>query len=1070
MPADHRREDHHDAHRPARRETEAGAARHEAPPPAVANLSMPTGLGERGNAASNVATIQRLQATYGNQATRALVQRLTVSRAPAPPVAAPAQEDAKLAALLDKLTKQNQELEQENAQLRAESAKISALSDHSRQLETEIHATLGEIQAATHPTAATTSDGPPAPVTPAATPAHPSTSHTVRHTAPAATPTVEPDAPAVAAAGAPSPTVARRLEMRRQIGDLNSEIARLQHAGGSQAQIADLRQKKAVLAHALLATAHEYKQFDSRWGGEQYGTNTIKGSGCGPTSLAIVLNYLNQEDPEHPKEIRPDETAGYALAAGARVPNVGTSGPTMIAHLDHKNWRQFHGERFHGEQISLSQAVTELGNGNPVIFSGHNIRGTRHDGKLSKPYGGHFMVLSGVNESGTVFNVLDPGRREATDIETITHAELAAHARGFYIVRRAGGHGTPGAQTADPATQTGGTPAGGHSGHSGHSGHTPAPAGSSQATPATTAGGGGRQISARGVRMIAQYEKFSAKLYNDDAGHCTIGYGTLVHRGPINGSEPDEFKRGISEARAMELLRQETTADAETINSHVRVPLNQDQFDALVVFTYNVGQNGFSTSTLVRVLNQGHYDQVPAQMERWNHAGGRVMRGLTTRRAEEAALFSQGTAALGHTPAAAPAPPGHTGGTPAPAGHTAGTHTAGTAPAPTGTPDTGGRQLSHNGVQLISSFEGFDAHLYNDSAGHCTIGYGTLVHRGPINGSEPAEFKRGITRERALELLLHETAGDTRTINSHVRVPLSQDQFDALVSFTYNVGTGGFTGSSLLRVLNAGHYDQVPAQMERWNHAGGRVSRGLTNRRAQEAALFRQGTAALGHTPAAAPAPAPAGHTGGTPAPAGHTGGTHTGGTHTGGTHPAPTGTTPSGASWVAHYPTSSSTDTLHEPFKGHVESFIQILRAAGATVSISATYRPPERAYLMHYAWQIAHGQIAYGHYPTTDPFGIGINWDHGSAAASQAAAQAMVDGYSMQHIAALQSRHTQGRAIDMTITNLPQTLTLPDGTTAHLGGGNGQTNSALWQVGAAHFSIHKLASDPPHWSDDGH
>ena len=404
----------------------------------------------------------------------------------------------------------------------------------------------------------------------------------------------------------------------------------------------------------------------------------------------------------------------------------------------------------------------------------------------------------------------------------------------------------------------------------------------------------------------------------------------------------------------------------------------------------------------------------------------------------------------------------------------------------TGTPNTGGRQLSHSGVQLIASFEGFDPHLYNDSAGHCTIGYGTLVHLGPINGSESAEFKHGITRERALQLLLHETAQDARSINSHVHVALDQAQFDALVSFAYNVGLGqnGFAGSTLLRVLNAGHYDQVPAQMMRWNHAGGKVSQGLTNRRTAEAALFRRGTAAQGHTapaptaPVPTPVPTPPGSsvTGGALAPpehsAGHSGGTHTGttGTHSGGTHIGTHSRQLSGASWVAHYPTSRSTDTLHEPFKGHVESFIHTLRAAGAGVTISATYRPPERAYLMHYAWEIAHGHIAHGHYPTTDPFGIGINWDHGSAAASQAAAQAMVNGYGMAFTAALQSRHTLHRAIDMTITNLPASLTLPNGTHVHIGGGNGQTNQALWQVGAAHFSVHKLASDPPHWSDDGH
>lgn len=177
-----------------------------------------------------------------------------------------------------------------------------------------------------------------------------------------------------------------------------------------------------------------------------------------------------------------------------------------------------------------------------------------------------------------------------------------------------------------------------------------------------------------------------------------------------------------------------------------------------------------------------------------------------------------------------------------------------------------------------------------------------------------------------------------------------------------------------------------------------------------------------------------------------------------------------SGAHWVDKYPTSKTTDTLKDPFKTNVEAFIKMLQANGATVTIDATFRPPERAYLMHYAWKIARGQIKYGCYPTSDPYCIGIVWDHGSAEASRKAAQDMVRAYGMAHQAALKSRHTQGRAIDMTITGLPGTLTLPDESTVHIGDAKPEENEKLWALAKKHFSVHKLAKDPPHWSDDGH
>lgn len=152
-----------------------------------------------------------------------------------------------------------------------------------------------------------------------------------------------------------------------------------------------------------------------------------------------------------------------------------------------------------------------------------------------------------------------------------------------------------------------------------------------------------------------------------------------------------------------------------------------------------------------------------------------------------------------------------------------------------------GRRLSKKGAAFIAHFEGFRANLYNDPVGHCTIGCGHLVHHGPINGSEPQEFKRGITRERALELLQDDASTAADEIARSVKVRLSQPQVDALISFAFNVGNGAFRDSTLLKLLNQGDYDSVPAQLNRWTKASGKTLPGLVRRRKAEGQLFRAG-------------------------------------------------------------------------------------------------------------------------------------------------------------------------------------------------------------------------------------
>lgn len=138
-------------------------------------------------------------------------------------------------------------------------------------------------------------------------------------------------------------------------------------------------------------------------------------------------------------------------------------------------------------------------------------------------------------------------------------------------------------------------------------------------------------------------------------------------------------------------------------------------------------------------------------------------------------------------------------------------------------------KTGNKGIELIKHFEGCELEAYKCPAGVWTIGYGHIkgVHEG-----------MKITEHQAEEMLkseLHEYEG---YINDYVTVPLNQNQFDAMVSWVYNLGGGNLRASTLLKVLNAGDYDGVPAQMLRWNKAGGKVLEGLTRRRQAEADLF----------------------------------------------------------------------------------------------------------------------------------------------------------------------------------------------------------------------------------------
>ena len=138
-------------------------------------------------------------------------------------------------------------------------------------------------------------------------------------------------------------------------------------------------------------------------------------------------------------------------------------------------------------------------------------------------------------------------------------------------------------------------------------------------------------------------------------------------------------------------------------------------------------------------------------------------------------------------------------------------------------------QLSQRGIELITSFEGLRLQAYRDIVNVVTIGYGH---------TKTAQMGQIITKEQAINLLKQDVAGFEVAINRLVKVPLNQNQFDALVSLAFNIGSSALRDSTLLKKLNSGDYSAASAQFDVWNRAGGKVVSGLVRRRAAERQLF----------------------------------------------------------------------------------------------------------------------------------------------------------------------------------------------------------------------------------------
>lgn len=146
-------------------------------------------------------------------------------------------------------------------------------------------------------------------------------------------------------------------------------------------------------------------------------------------------------------------------------------------------------------------------------------------------------------------------------------------------------------------------------------------------------------------------------------------------------------------------------------------------------------------------------------------------------------------------------------------------------------------KTSQKGIGLIKEFEDFSRKAYPDpgtKAAPYTIGYGTTRYPSGM----PVRPTDVCTKDQAENYLRHDLEEFERVISDAVKVPINQNQFDALVSFTYNVGAGSLRSSTLLRMLNKGWYTSAAAEFSKWNKAAGKVLPGLTKRREAERKLF----------------------------------------------------------------------------------------------------------------------------------------------------------------------------------------------------------------------------------------
>ena len=143
-------------------------------------------------------------------------------------------------------------------------------------------------------------------------------------------------------------------------------------------------------------------------------------------------------------------------------------------------------------------------------------------------------------------------------------------------------------------------------------------------------------------------------------------------------------------------------------------------------------------------------------------------------------------------------------------------------------------KVSSKGLELIKEFEGFSSVAYLCSAKKATIGYGNTFWED----GTPVKIGDQISKERAETLLKHVVDNFSVAVEVDIKIEVTQNQFDAMVSLAYNIGLGAFKNSTLLRQLNRGNFVGASQEFLRWNKSNGKPLLGLTRRREREKILF----------------------------------------------------------------------------------------------------------------------------------------------------------------------------------------------------------------------------------------
>ena len=143
-------------------------------------------------------------------------------------------------------------------------------------------------------------------------------------------------------------------------------------------------------------------------------------------------------------------------------------------------------------------------------------------------------------------------------------------------------------------------------------------------------------------------------------------------------------------------------------------------------------------------------------------------------------------------------------------------------------------KVSSKGLELIKEFEGFSSVAYLCSAKKATIGYGNTFWED----GTPVKIGEQISKERAETLLKHVVDNFSVAVEVDIKIEVTQNQFDALVSLAYNIGLGAFKNSTLLRQLNRGNFVGASQEFLRWDKSNGKPLLGLTRRREREKLLF----------------------------------------------------------------------------------------------------------------------------------------------------------------------------------------------------------------------------------------